>query len=613
MSVTTRERRALDSVTIIFCGDSGDGMQLTGTQFSATSAVFGNDVSTLPNYPAEIRAPAGSLAGVSAYQINFSSHEIHTPGDNPEVLVAMNPAALKVYLPKLKLGGSLIVNEDAFSKGNLRKAGYESNPLDDPALKNQYQLHSVQVTTLTFNALEEVDLDRKSKARCKNFFALGLVYWLYDRPLDQSLDWIQKKFAKLPAVVEANEKALKAGYHYGDTTEVFASRYTVPKAKAKKGTYRIINGNEAFALGFTTAAHLAGKPAVYCSYPITPASDVLHQLSRFKHLDVRTVQLEDEISAMGAAIGAAFGGAFALTGTSGPGICLKSEAIGLAIMLELPLVILDVQRGGPSTALPTKTEQGDLLQAYYGRNGESPLPILAAQSPGDCFDTAIEAFRIAVRHTTPVFVLTEGYLANGAEPWKIPSFEDLEPIPVTHLTEPEGFLPYSRDEKTLARPWVIPGTPNMEHRIGGLEKEHLTGNVSYDPDNHQFMCELRAEKVRRVADFIPEVEVNGPPKGDLLVVSWGGSYGAVVSAFERIQNNGKSVAHVHLRHLNPFPKNLGSVLRNYSKVLVPEMNLGQLSKLLRDKYLIDAISLSKVQGFPFTITEIENKIEELLT
>jgi 2-oxoglutarate ferredoxin oxidoreductase subunit alpha len=609
----TVSRHELDRVTILFCGDSGDGMQLTGSQFTATSALVGNDVSTFPDYPSEIRAPAGSLAGVSAFQIHFSSIPIHTPGDAPDVLVAMNPAALKVYLPKLKPKGMIIVNRDAFTEANVRKAGYEGNPLEDPELANRYRLRTLPITTLTVHALEDVDLDNRGKQRCKNFFALGLVYWLYARPLDPTLRWIEEKFSRAPEVAEANRRALEAGYHLGETEESFAVHYIVPSAQTEPGTYRIVNGNEAAALGFATAARLAGKSLVYSSYPITPASDVLHELAKWKHLDVRTIQYEDEIAAMGSAVGASFGGAFSLTGTSGPGVCLKSEAINLAVMLELPLVILNVQRGGPSTGMPTKTEQADLLQAFAGRNGESPIPILAAAHPADCFDVAIEAFRIAVRYMTPVFMLTDGYIANGAEPWRIPCFEDLEPIEVTHPADPEGFLPYARDEKTLARPWALPGTPGLEHRLGGLEKQEETGAVSYDPENHERMCRFRAEKVERIAAFIPEARADGPSEGDVLVLSWGGTFGAVYSACRRVREKGHAVAHVHLRHLNPFPRGLGEVLSRYKKVLIPELNLGQLALLIRARYLIDAVSFPKIQGRPFTVSEVERKIQEMLS
>jgi 2-oxoglutarate ferredoxin oxidoreductase subunit alpha len=613
MSAHTPSTSEARRVSIIFSGDSGDGMQLTGTQFTTASAVHGNDVSTLPDYPSEIRAPAGSIAGVSAFQLSFACQGIHTPGDRPDVLVAMNPAALKVYLPRLQPGGELLVNRDAFTENDLKKAGYEENPLDDPELASRFKLHSVPITTLTLAALDEVDLDRKGKRRCKNFFALGLLYWLYDRPVEPSRKWIAKKFARYPAVVAANLRALEAGYKHGANDKSFTARHTVPPAPREPGDYRIINGNEAFALGSVTAAQLAGQPLVYSSYPITPATDVLHELSRLKHLDVRTIQAEDEIAAMGSAIGAAFGGAVSLTGTSGPGVCLKSEAIGLAIMLELPLVILNVQRGGPSTGLPTKSEQSDLLQAFAGRNGESPIPILAAASPADCFEVAIEAFRIAVRHTTPVFVLTDSGIGNGAELWRIPVIENMAPISVERPTDPEGFLPYARDESTLARPWAVPGTPGLEHRLGGLEKQHETGDVSHDPENHERMCRLRAEKVERIARFIPQQEAIGPPGGDLLVVSWGGTWGPVSGAVARCRERGRLVAHAHLRYLNPFPENLGELMARYKRVFVPELNGGQLALLLRARYLVDAISFPKLQGRPFAISEVETGIEEVLS
>jgi 2-oxoglutarate ferredoxin oxidoreductase subunit alpha len=575
MTSSQNQELELDGATILFCGDSGDGMQLTGSQFTTTSALFGNDVSTFPDFPAEIRAPAGSLAGVSAFQINFSSKSIYTPGDTPDALVAMNPAALKVYLPKLKPKGILILNRDAFNKANLSKAGYENNPLEDPELANRYQLHAVPITTLTVNALEDSALGNRGKQRCKNFFALGLTYWLYGQPLKPTLLWIENKFSKAPDVAEANRRALETGYRFGETEESFAVNYLVAKAPTEPGTYRIVNGSEASALGFVTAARLAAKPLVYSSYPITPATDVLHELAKLKHLDVRTIQYEDEIAAMGSAIGAAFGGTFSLTGTSGPGLCLKSEAVNLAIMLELPLVILNVQRGGPSTGMPTKTEQSDLLQAFAGRNGESPIPILAAATPADCFDVAIEAYRIAVRHMTPVIVLTDGYLANGAEPWRIPRFEDLEPIEVTHPADPDTFLPYAV--------------------------------------NHERMCRLRAEKVERIADFLPEARADGPPEGDLLVLSWGGTYGAVYTACQNARNNGHAVAHLHLRSLNPFPRGLREILSRYKKVLIPELNLGQLALMIRARFLVDAVSFAKIQGNPFTITEVEQKIGEMLS
>ena len=613
MSAPAKKTETLEQVTILFSGDSGDGMQLTGSQLTTTSAVLGNDVSTLPDYPSEIRAPAGSVAGVSAFQLHFSHQEIHTPGDNPDVLVAMNPAALKTSLPKLLPGGVLIIDQDAFSARNLAKAGYTDNPLDDPELDSRYQLHLLPVTTLTLNALDGLDLKRTAKTRCKNFFTLGLVYWLYGRSLAQSLDWIDTKFSRMPPVAAANRLALQAGYHYGETSEAFAVQWTVPGARKEAGCYRIINGNEASALGFVTAAQLAGKPLVYSSYPITPATDVLNHLSRWKHMDVRTIQTEDEIAAMGSAIGAAYGGAFSVTGSSGPGICLKSEAIGLAVMLELPLVILNVQRGGPSTGLPTKTEQADLLQAMFGRHGESPLPILAAASPGDCFDTAIEAFRIAVRHCTPVFILSEAYLANGSEPWRIPSLRDMDPIVIRHPVDADGLQPYARDAATLARPWILPGTPGMEHCIGGLEKHPTTGAVSYAPEDHEAMCRLRADKVAHVADFIPELEVDGPQQATLLVLSWGGTCGAALTAVQRVREQGLSVAHANLRYLNPFPRNMETLITRYQKVMIPELNAGQLALLIRNRFLVDVISFPKLRGQPFTVGEIEARIKELLS
>ena len=611
MSTTTMERRSLERVTVLFSGDSGDGMQLIGTQFTTASAIMGNKVHTLPDYPSEIRAPAGSIAGVSAFQVNLSSHEIQTPGDQPDALVAMNPAALEVYLPRLAPAGALIVNSDAFNKSGLRKAGYGDNPLDDPDLAARYQLHTVPVTSLTMAALEEIDLDTRHKRRCKNFFVLGLLYWLYDRPIEPSQKWLERKFARVPQVGAANQLALNAGYRYGEDN--FAVQYRVPPAVSEPGEYRIINGNEAFALGCVTAARLAGKPLVYSSYPITPASDVLHHLARLKHFDVRPIQAEDEIAAMGSAIGAAFGGAFSVTGTSGPGVCLKSEGINLAIMLELPLVILNVQRGGPSTGLPTKPEQADLLQAITGRNGESPIPVLAASGPADCFDIAIEAFRIAVRHMTPVMVLSDSYVANSAEPWRVPVFEEFDPIPVEHPTAAAEFQPYSRDEATLARPWAVPGVPGLEHRLGGLEKQHETGNVCYEPENHEHMYQLRADKVKRIAGFVDEQPVDIAEETDLLVLSWGGVRGAVSAAVSQCRAKGHSVAHAHLRYLNPFPRNLGALLARHRKILIPELNGGQLALLIRAQYLKEVVSLSKVQGRPFTIAEVESRIEEVLS
>jgi 2-oxoglutarate ferredoxin oxidoreductase subunit alpha len=606
-----KDRKDVQSVTIRFAGDSGDGMQLTGTQFTNTSAVFGNDISTLPDFPAEIRAPAGSLPGVSGFQVNFSSRDIRTPGDEPNVLVAMNPAALKVNLQDLEAGGILIINSDAFNANNLKKAGYTSNPLEDGSLSS-YRLFSLPITSLNANALTETKLSKKEIDRCKNFFALGLMYWLYDRPMKQTLDWIDSKFKKNPEIAKANAMALKAGYYYGETAELFTTHYVVHKANLAPGRYRNITGNEATAIGFITASKLAERPLFYASYPITPASDILHELSRHQNFGIKTLQAEDEIAAMGAAIGASFAGHLGLTGTSGPGLCLKSEGLNLAVMTELPVVIIDVQRGGPSTGLPTKTEQADLLQALFGRNSESPVAVVAPATPGDCFYMAIEAWRLAIKYMTPVIYLSDGYLANGSEPWKIPNTADLPKIEIQFRTDPNGFFPYLRNEETLARPWAIPGTPGLEHRLGGLEKQHITGNVSYDPENHQKMVTLRAEKIARIANDIPDVEVFGEREGELLVVGWGGTYGAITAAVEEVQGRKLPVSSIHLRYLNPFPKNLGDVLARFDRILVPELNLGQLSMLLRAKYLVPAISYGKVKGKPFKISEIIDKIEEVL-
>ncbi len=604
----------VNSVTIRFAGDSGDGMQLTGTQFSNTAAVFGNDISTLPDFPAEIRAPVGTIAGVSGFQVNFSSEDILTPGDAPQVLVAMNPAALKANLPDLIIGGAIIVNTDAFTSSNLKKAGYDSDPLEDGSLRD-YELHKLPITTLNRHALENIEgLTTKDIDRCKNFFALGLTFWIYDRPLSTSTEFIDKKFSRFPVLAQANKTALEAGYHVGHNTEAFQTRYRIKPAQLRPGTYRKVTGNEAVAMGLVTAAQKAGKPLFYGTYPITPASDILHNLAALKNFDVRTYQAEDEIAAMGSTIGAAFGGAFSVTGTSGPGVALKSEAINLAIMLELPMVIVNVQRGGPSTGLPTKTEQSDLLQAMYGRNGESPMPILAPATPSDCFDMSIEAFRLAVRAATPVFVLSDGYLGNSAEPWLIPNPDDIPEIVVKHPTATEeAFLPYKRNPETLGRPWAIPGTPGLEHRLGGLAKQPETGNVSYNPAENQQMTLERAEKIARLADVIPEQAIRGPEEGDLLVLSWGSTFGAVRSAAMRLQKQGMAVSHAHIRYLNPFPRNLGNILTRFDRILVPEMNMGQLIILLRATFgTHNFIPFSKVQGRPFTISEVENKIKELL-
>jgi 2-oxoglutarate ferredoxin oxidoreductase subunit alpha len=606
---TAKSTTTFESVAIRFAGDSGDGMQLTGTQFTETTALAGNDLATFPDYPAEIRAPAGSLAGVSGFQVHFSSREVHTPGDEPDVLVAMNPAALKANLADLKRGGILIANTEQFGVKNLERAGYTANPLEDGSL-SAYRVFPVDITNITLRAIADVGLNQRAAVRTKNFFALGLVYWLFSRELTHTEQWIRNSMAaKDPLAAEANLKALRAGWNFGDTTEMFAQRYEVPKARIAPGRYKNITGNEATALGFLAAAELSGLDLFLGSYPITPASDILHSLSKQKHLGVRTFQAEDEIAAIGATIGAAYAGGLALTTTSGPGIALKSEAMNLVMMLELPLVICDVQRGGPSTGLPTKTEQSDLLQVLFGRNGESPIPVIAASSPGDCFYTAVEAARMAVTHMTPVVMLTDGYLANGAEPWKIPDMAEMPRIPVQFHTDPATFKPYARDE-FLARPWAIPGTPGLEHRVGGLEKANITGNVSYDPNNHDAMCRLRAEKVARIARTLPPCEVYGDAEGDVLVVGWGGTLGALRAGTERAREAGHTVGHLHLRHLNPLPDDLGDILRRYRKVLVCELNLGQLWFLLRARYLVDAVSINKVQGKPFKEAEIAHAIIE---
>jgi 2-oxoglutarate ferredoxin oxidoreductase subunit alpha len=606
----TKPFTELNAATVRFAGDSGDGMQIVGTQFTDATAVFGNDLATLPDYPAEIRAPAGSLAGVSGFQINFASSEVYTPGDTVQTLVAMNPAALKVNLPDLEKSGTLIVNSDAFDAMGLKLAGYASNPLEDGSLSG-YQVHKIPMTRLTHEVVAPTGLKHKDAERCKNFFALGVTYWLFDRPMSSTLKWLDAKFGNKPEIRQANELAMRAGFNYGNTAEMFQVHYRIQPAKQAPGTYRKIRGNEASALGLMAAAWRADKKLFYATYPITPASDILHELVKHKNFGVKVFQAEDEIAAMCAAIGGAYGGNFAATGTSGPGMALKSEALGLAVMLELPMVIINVQRGGPSTGLPTKTEQSDLLQAIGGRHGEAPLPIIAAQSPSDCFYASFEAFRIAVKYMTPVVVLTDGYLANGSEPWRVPNVDELPAIPVNHDIKPEGFQPYSRDAN-LARPWALPGTKGLAHRIGGLEKENITGRVSYDPVNHEVMVKLRAEKISRVLQDVPDQHVLGPQTGDLLVVSWGGTYGSVRTAVERVQEKGGAVAHMHLRYLNPMPANLPSIFKRYRKVLVPELNLGQLCLLLRAHYLIDARGLNKVQGKPFTVAEVMDRIQKTL-
>jgi 2-oxoglutarate ferredoxin oxidoreductase subunit alpha len=606
-----KEVQSIEEATLLFAGDSGDGSQTIGTQMTEASAIAGNDVATLPDYPAEIRAPAGSLAGVSGFQLHFSSESIHTPGDTCDVLVAMNPAAMRVNLDKLKPNGILIVNTDNFAARNLKLAGYEENPLEDGSLA-KFQVFPVALTRLTREALKGTSLSQREADRCKNFFAVGMVCWLYNRQMDYTFKFIREKYGKKPQYVEANTLALKAGNIYCEATEQFATSYEVKPAKFAPGTYRNIEGNVAAALGLIAAAQQSGLPLVYGSYPITPASSILHELAKYKNFGVITMQMEDEIAAIGAAIGAAFCGALGATGSSGPGLALKAESINLAVMAELPLVICNIQRAGPSTGMPTKTEQTDLLQMIYGRNGESPVPVIAASHPSDCFETIYEACRIAIKYMTPVIFMSDLYIAFGAEPWRIPKVQDLPSIEVNFRTAPDGFQPYLRDEKTLARPWAIPGTPGLEHRIGGLEKANITGNVSYDPENHERMALLRAEKVARIADDIPPTKPFGEPEGNLLVLTWGGTYGAVRTAVEHKQEEGASVSHVHLRYLNPLPSDLGDILKQFDKVLVPELNFGQLLKLIRADYLINAVGLNKVQGLPFYIFEVETKIDEML-
>jgi len=613
--MSTKQLESLQEVVIRFAGDSGDGMQITGTQFSNTTAIVGNDLATFPDFPAEIRAPAGTLPGVSGFQVHFSSSEIYTPGDTPDVLVAMNPAALKVNLHEMPPNSILVIDTDSFSDRDLKKAEYESNPLEDGSIDG-FRSFTIPLTTLTEKALREFDGQTvKAKRRCKNFYALGMMYWLFSRPLVTSEEWIEAKWGdKLPAVRDMNLTALKAGYAYCEATEEFQVRYEVAPAPSAPGTYRNIMGNDAVALGLVAASVRADLPIFYGSYPITPASQVLHALSKYKNFGVITFQAEDEIAAIGSAIGAAFGGKLAVTGSSGPGIALKGEAMGLALIVELPMVIINVQRAGPSTGMPTKTEQSDLLQAFYGRNGDGPLPIIAARSPADCFQCAFEAARIALKYMVPVLLLTDGYIANGAEPWKLPdSTDDLPEIPVKFRTDPEGFQPYARDDTTLAREWVRPGTPGLEHRVGGLEKDSLTGNVSYDPANHQRMTDLRAEKVARVVNDIPDLVPFGEAKGKVLVIGWGGTYGSIHSAVKRCQADGISVSQIHLRHLNPFAANLGEIIGNFEKVLIPELNAGQLSILIRDKFLCDAVGFNKVEGQPFKTREIMDKILEMHT
>jgi len=607
----TKKRETIEQAVIRFCGDSGDGMQITGSQFTNTVALYGNDIATFPDFPAEIRAPAGTLPGVSGFQLHFASGDIYTAGDSVDVLIAMNPAALKTNVADLKTNGILIVNTDNFKEADLKKAQIAVNPLQDGSLQG-YRLFPVELNKLTRAALKDLGLDAKRMDRCKNFFALGMCYWLYNRAMDATDRWLDDKFKNKPAMVQANKLAMKAGYSYCEATEAFQTSYEIPPAKLAPGVYRNINGNSALALGFVAASQRSGLPLFQGSYPITPASDILHELATFKNFGVVTFQAEDEIAAMTSAIGASYGGSLAITTTSGPGMALKMEAIGLAIAVELPVVICDIQRGGPSTGLPTKTEQADLLQALYGRNSEAPVPVLAPQTPGDCFWIALEASRIALKYMVPVIILSDGYLANGAEPWKIPSVDELPKFPVKFRTDPEGFQPYLRNPETLARGWAVPGTPGLEHRVGGLEKQDVTGNVNYEPLNHERMVHLRAAKVAAVVEEVPDVVPLGDPDGELLLVGWGSTYGAITVALRAQRAKGKRIGHVHLRHLNPLPKNLGEVLKRYKKVVVPEMNMGQLVWVLRAKYLVDAQGFNKIQGKPFKQSELEAKIEEVL-
>jgi 2-oxoglutarate ferredoxin oxidoreductase subunit alpha len=609
-----RRAEALDRVVIRFAGDSGDGMQLVGDRFTELSAVFGNDLATLPNFPAEIRAPAGTIAGVSSFQVHISDHEISTPGDTPNVLVAMNPAALKANLRDMTPGATLLINVDAFDTRNLDKAGYESNPLRDGSLA-AFRVYEVPMTSITVEATNPLGVKPRDAERSKNFFALGLISWMYDRPTEPLIEWIKTRFANRTQVLEANNAAFRAGYNFGETAELFDHPYEVKPAQLEPGVYRNITGNTALSYGLVAAAQSAKLPIFYASYPITPASDILHELSKLKNFGVKTLQAEDEIAAAGAAVGAAFAGSLAVTATSGPGVDLKAETIGLAISLELPMVLVDVQRGGPSTGLPTKTEQADLMLAMYGRHGEAPLPIVAAQSPADCFDAAFESVRIALKYRTPVILLTDGYLANAAEPWNLPDLDALPDISVPFATEPnhgDDFWPYLRDPETLARPWAIPGTPGLMHRVGGLEKEDGTGNVSYDPENHDQMTRIRAEKVARIAHDVAPPYLDDEEGAEFLVLSWGGTWGASTAAVRRVRNRGHKVAHVHLRHMNPFPAGLGDIVRRYPKIFVPEINLGQLSRLIRAEYLVDARSYGKLYGVPFQAADLEQQILKMI-
>src|ERR1700674_1364496 len=604
-------REVIDQAVIRFCGDSGDGMQITGSQFTNTVALYGNDLATFPDFPAEIRAPAGTLPGVSGFQVHFSSSDVYTPGDSVDVLIAMNPAALKMNLADLKTNGILIVNSDDFAESDLRKAQITVSPLEDHSLDG-YRLFAVELTKLTRAALKDVGLDAKSMDRCKNFFALGMCYWVYNRSMEPTLRWLDDKFKNKPQLVTANKLAMQAGYSFCEATEAFQISYEIPPAKLSPGVYRNISGNAALALGFVAASQQAGIPLYLGSYPITPASDILHELSMYKNFGVITFQAEDEIAAITSAIGAAYAGALAMTTTSGPGMALKTEAMGLAVAVELPIVICDIQRGGPSTGLPTKTEQADLLQALFGRNSEAPIPVLAASTPADCFWVAIEASRIAVKYMVPVIILSDGYLANGAEPWRIPELSEIPDFPVKFASDPNGFLPYKRNPQTLARPWAVPGTPGLEHRIGGLEKQDPTGNINYEPLNHENMVRIRAAKVAAVAQEIPNVLPAGDLEGDLLIVAWGSTCGSITAALKAQRAKGRKIGHLHLRYLNPLPSNLGDIFKRYKKILVPELNMGQLLWVLRAKFLVDAVGLNKSQGRPFKQAELEQKIEEML-
>jgi 2-oxoglutarate/2-oxoacid ferredoxin oxidoreductase subunit alpha len=605
------KREVIEQAVIRFAGDSGDGMQITGSQFTNTVALYGNDIATFPDYPAEIRAPAGTEPGVSGFQLNFSSAEVHTPGDAVDVLIAMNPAALKVNIADLKANGILIVNSDSFKDADLKKARMTANPLEDHSL-DKFRVFPVELQRLTRSSLQHLGLDAKTMDRCKNFFALGMCYWLYNRSTEPTVRWIEEKFKKKPLLAEANKLAMKAGYSYCEATEAFQISYEIPPAQLSPGFYRNLSGNQALALGFVTAARKAGLRLFLGSYPITPASDILHELSQYKNFDILTFQAEDEIAAITSSIGASYAGALALTTTSGPGMALKTEALGLAVMTELPLVICDIQRGGPSTGLPTKTEQADLLQAMFGRNSEAPIPVLAPATPGDCFWIAVEASRIALKYMVPVIILSDGYLANGAEPWRIPTEEEIPSFPVKFASDPEGFMPYRRNPETLARPWAIPGTKGLEHRIGGLEKQDVSGNINYEPLNHENMVRIRAAKIDAIVQDVPNVLPAGDPEGDLLIVSWGSTFGSITQSVKAQRAKGRKIGHLHLRHLNPLPANVGDILKRYKRVLVAELNMGQLRWMLRAKFLVDAAGLNKIQGRPFKQAELDQKIEEML-